>query len=67
VVDLRDKLAYILNRPKEAEEVGIRAKKRVQKEYSWDSIARKTAETYKQTLEEKKHERHNVFKIREAK
>ena len=50
VIDLRDKLAYLLSKPKEVEEIGVLAKKRIQDEFSWDSIAEKTIELYKSIL-----------------
>lgn len=53
VIDLRDRLAYLLSRPQEVEEVGIRAKNRIEKEYSWDSIVKKTLDTYKETVSKK--------------
>ena len=55
VIALRDRLAYLLNRPEEVEKIGARAKKRIQKEYSWDSIVKKTLEIYLQALTEKSH------------
>jgi len=55
VVGLRDKLAYLLSRPEEVEKIGKRAKKRIQEEYSWDSIVKKTLDVYLQTLSEKNH------------
>ena len=50
VTDLRDRLAYLLSQPKEVERVGQLAKKRIQDEFSWDSIALKTIELYKSVL-----------------
>ncbi len=47
VADLRAKLAYLLSRPEEVEKIGKLAKKRIQDEFSWDSIAKKTIEVYK--------------------
>lgn len=53
VNDLRDKLAYILNRPDEAKAAGICAKEIAESEYGWDNIAEKTIESYGQALKEK--------------
>lgn len=54
VQDLRNKLAYLLNRPSEVERLGRIAKERAEKEYSWDSITEKTIEVYKNALNNKK-------------
>jgi len=43
---LEEKLAYLLNKSSEVEKMGKLAKDRVKKEYSWDSIARKTLKIY---------------------
>ena len=56
VLDLRDKMAYLLNRPEEAKALGELAKKRIQMEYSWDSIAKKTIEVYQEVLNSKKND-----------
>lgn len=50
VQDLKNKLAYLLNKPAEVERLGKLAKERVTSEYSWDSIAQKTLEVYKVIL-----------------
>jgi glycosyltransferase involved in cell wall biosynthesis len=50
VQDLRDKLAYLMNRPDEIERLGKIAKERVAQEYSWDSIAKKTINVYREAL-----------------
>jgi glycosyltransferase involved in cell wall biosynthesis len=47
MTDLRDRLAYLLSRSEEVERVGILAKQKIQEQYSWDSIARKTVDLYK--------------------
>ncbi len=44
--DLRDKLAYLLNRPEEAGKLGVEAQERIRDHYSWDAIAKKTVELY---------------------
>ena len=54
VVDLRDRLAYLLSKPAEVLEVGARAKKRIQDEFSWDSIAKKTIGVYESVMLAKK-------------
>lgn len=52
--DLKNKLAYLLNRPGEAERLGKMAKERARNEYSWDSIVQKTINVYKDVLGGKK-------------
>jgi len=44
--NLEEKLAYLLNKSKEVEKIGKLAKDKVQKEYNWDSIAKKTLKIY---------------------
>lgn len=51
VADLHARLAYLLSRPEEVKQVGVLAKKRIQDEFSWDSIAKKTADLYESILE----------------
>lgn len=53
VDDLSEKLAYALNQPAEVEEAGQKAKEMVEKEYSWDSIVKKTLEVYEGLIMEK--------------
>jgi glycosyltransferase involved in cell wall biosynthesis len=43
---LEEKLAYLLNKSDEVEKMGKCAKERVRKEYSWETIARKTLRIY---------------------
>lgn len=50
VIDLRDKLAYILTRPDEIDKLGIKAKGKVRKDHGWDSIAQKTIDSYRQAI-----------------
>jgi glycosyltransferase involved in cell wall biosynthesis len=50
VTDLRDKLAYLLNRTDEVEKFGALAKEKVRLEYSWDSIVKKTIEVYRSVM-----------------
>ncbi|MDD5084273.1 MAG: glycosyltransferase family 4 protein [Candidatus Moranbacteria bacterium] len=47
VDDLRDKLAYLLNRPEEAAALGAQAQQRVADNYSWDAIAQQTVSLYR--------------------
>lgn len=54
VTDLRDKMAFLLNRPEEAKRLGELAKKRIQMEYGWDSIAQKTVDVYQNLVSLKK-------------
>jgi glycosyltransferase involved in cell wall biosynthesis len=44
--DLRDKLAYLLNRPEEVAALGAKAKNRIANTYSWDAIAKQTVQLY---------------------
>jgi glycosyltransferase involved in cell wall biosynthesis len=46
MTDLRDKLAYMLNRPDEITLMGKRAQKHILDNYSWDSITQKTLAVY---------------------
>ncbi|NTW27518.1 MAG: glycosyltransferase family 4 protein [Candidatus Moranbacteria bacterium] len=50
VLSLRDRLAYLLSRPAEVAKIGLLAKQRIQDEFSWDSIVKKTLEVYKSVL-----------------
>ncbi|MEI7891114.1 MAG: glycosyltransferase family 4 protein [bacterium] len=50
VLDLRDRLAFLLVHPEEVEKFGQLSKKRVESEFSWDSIANKTIALYKSVL-----------------
>lgn len=50
IQDLKDKLAYLMNRPIEEERLGKLAKEKAAREYSWDSIVQKTLETYRSVL-----------------
>lgn len=53
VIDLRDKLAYILNRPNEAKAAGMCVRGRIESEYGWDSITSRILEVYNNELEKK--------------
>lgn len=54
IYDLKNKLAYLLNRPGEAERLGKMAKERAKNEYSWDSIVQKTIDVYWDVLGSKR-------------
>ncbi|EKE19057.1 MAG: Glycosyltransferase [uncultured bacterium] len=47
VIDLRDKLAYLLSRNDEVEKFGKLAREKMEKEYGWEKIAQKTIEVCK--------------------
>jgi len=51
VIDLRDKLAFLLSRADEVRRVGQRARKKMEEKYSWDSIVKKTMEVYRNKIE----------------
>ena len=53
VADLRDKIVYLLVKPEEVEKIGLLAKEKAEKQYSWDSIARKTAQVYEELISKK--------------
>ncbi|MEI8344304.1 MAG: glycosyltransferase family 4 protein [Candidatus Moraniibacteriota bacterium] len=50
IMDLRDKLAFLLSRTDEVKRVGQRAKKKMEEEYSWDSISKKIIQVYQEIL-----------------
>jgi glycosyltransferase involved in cell wall biosynthesis len=50
VIDLRDKLAFLLSRADEVRRVGQRARKKMEEKYSWDSIVKKTIGVYQESL-----------------
>lgn len=50
VEDLKQKLAYLLNRPAEAERLGHYARARVEEKYSWNAIARQTLDVYREVM-----------------
>jgi glycosyltransferase involved in cell wall biosynthesis len=54
VTSLRDRLAYLLSKPDEVKEQGILAKKRIQNDFSWDSVATKTIDVYDNLILAKK-------------
>lgn len=53
VLDLSEKLAFILNQPSEVEEAGKKAKLMAEIEYSWDAIVEKTLRLYEELIFEK--------------
>ncbi len=50
ISDLRDKMAFLLNSPLEASDLGVEARRRIYDQYSWDSVARQTIMVYKKLL-----------------
>ena len=54
IQDLKSRLAYLLNRENEVEMMGGKAKKRAEEKFSWESIARKTAQVYRELAISKK-------------
>ncbi len=50
---LQEKLAYVLNKPKEVERVAKLAQKRALTEYHWDAIAKKTGSLYREVWKER--------------
>lgn len=48
IENLEERLAYILNKPKEVARMGLLAQKRVRAEYHWDAIAQKTSVLYRE-------------------
>ncbi len=53
VSDLQDKIAYLLNTPKDAMIFGADAKQRICEQYSWDSNAKQMLLLYEEILHEK--------------
>lgn len=54
VNDLKNKLAYLLVKPVEVSLSSKAAKERIEKEFGWDSIARKIADIYNELISQKK-------------
>lgn len=54
VNDLRDKLAYVLIKPKEIKIAAKAAQEKVANDFSWDTIVRKTLDVYKELILSKK-------------
>lgn len=59
VEDLREKLAFYVNRPDEARAIGVLAQERAEAEYSWDAIARRTVEAYQEMFTQKNFVKNN--------
>ncbi len=54
VADLRNKMAFLLNAPEEGARLGIEARERIRKEYSWEAVAEKTLAAYRSLLPREK-------------
>jgi glycosyltransferase involved in cell wall biosynthesis len=57
VEDLKNKLAYLLNREEEVKELGEKARRRVAEHYSWEAIAKRTLRLYRELLLQKESAR----------
>lgn len=66
ITGLRDRLAFLMNSPETLAEIGERSKERIEDEYSWDAIARRTAEVYQDVLKEKETKRRYQFNSKHA-
>lgn len=64
VESLKQELAYYINRPEEAEAMGQAAKTRVEEHYSWDAIARRTAEVYDDLIRQHSVKKGNYAHLR---
>lgn len=53
VEDLKNKLAYLLNRPEEVALMGKSARREIEENYSWDSITEKIIKVYRDSQSEK--------------
>lgn len=53
---LKQEMAYYINRPDEAARLGELAKGRIDAAFSWDAIARRTAEVYQEAIDARAHE-----------
>jgi glycosyltransferase involved in cell wall biosynthesis len=53
VADLENKLSYLLNNPEKVAAAGKYSQDWIAKNYSWDSIAKKTAQLYRELIEKK--------------
>jgi len=62
VEGLRDKIAYLLAKSEEVEMMGLLAKEKARKQYSWDSIAIKTAQVYEELISKKRFKQHYEYK-----
>lgn len=54
VADLRDKMAFLLNAPEEGVRLGVEARERIRKEYSWEAVTEKTLAVYRSLLPHEK-------------
>lgn len=61
---LAKELAYYVNRPEEARAIGALAKARIEGRYSWDAIAGKTLEVYRDALKHGMKERYAHFRLK---
>lgn len=50
IIDLENKLAYMINNPSVIKKMGEVAKKKAEKKYSWDTIVEKIEELYKELI-----------------
>lgn len=66
VASLEKKLAYLINKPSEVAKAGKLAKEIVERDFSWDSIARKTLLVYEEVLAAKKEIHAYAWKSRKA-
>lgn len=51
VESLKQEMAYYINRPDEAKRLGELGRQRIDDAFSWDAIARRTAEVYQDTID----------------
>lgn len=51
VESLKQEMAYYINRPDEAKRLGELGRQRIEDAFSWDAIARRTAEVYQDTID----------------
>jgi glycosyltransferase involved in cell wall biosynthesis len=53
---LKQEMAHYINRPDEAKRLGASAKERIENSFSWDAIARRTAEVYQEAITTRAHQ-----------
>lgn len=53
---LKQEMAHYINRPDEAKRLGELARQRIDDAFSWDAIARRTAEVYQDAIDERARE-----------
>jgi glycosyltransferase involved in cell wall biosynthesis len=51
--DLKKKLAFLINRPRERQRLGDEAKERIRTQYSWDAITQQMLAVYAEECEKK--------------